>query len=88
MPPEQEQESTGGGARVIAIPPPLYYASGFAVGMALQRRVPLLLGGRPVTGVLGAVAVAGGVVLAAGGGREIRSSTGLPLGRAPGSRGG
>ncbi|MEY9836719.1 isoprenylcysteine carboxylmethyltransferase family protein [Streptacidiphilus sp. EB103A] len=69
--PEQEQENTGGGARVFPVPPPLYFAGGFAAGMALHHRVPLPLGGRPVTGVLGAVAVAGGVVLAAGGAREI-----------------
>ncbi|MEY9966183.1 protein-S-isoprenylcysteine O-methyltransferase Ste14 [Streptacidiphilus sp. MAP12-16] len=78
--PEQEQENGGGGARVFPIPPPLYYVGGFAAGMALHRRVPLPLGGRPVTGALGAVAVVGGAVLAAGGAREIlrRRSTIVP----------
>src|SRR2546428_63397 len=35
------------GARVIFIPPPLYYAAGLAGGMAINGVVALPLGGRP-----------------------------------------
>ncbi len=43
------------GARVIFIPPPLYYAAGLAAGMAINAVVTLPLGGRPVTTVAGVV---------------------------------
>lgn len=52
------------GARVIYIPPPLYYAAGLAAGMALNGLVALPLGGRPGTVVAGVVATAAGVGLA------------------------
>ena len=51
------------GARVIYIPPPLYYAAGLAGGMALNSLVPLPLGGRPATAVAGAVVAALGLAL-------------------------
>jgi protein-S-isoprenylcysteine O-methyltransferase Ste14 len=46
------------GARVIFIPPPLYYAAGLAGGMAINGVVALPLGGRPATAVAGAVVAA------------------------------
>jgi protein-S-isoprenylcysteine O-methyltransferase Ste14 len=55
------------GARVIMIPPPLYYGVGLAVGMAAHAVVPIPLGGRPVTAVAGAVVLLVGLALAVGG---------------------
>ena len=52
------------GARVIFIPPPLYYAAGLAGGMALNGAVALPIGGRPATAVAGAVVAALGLALA------------------------
>ena len=52
------------GARVIYIPPPLYYVAGLAAGMALNGFVPLPLGGRPATVVAGMVVAALGFALA------------------------
>jgi protein-S-isoprenylcysteine O-methyltransferase Ste14 len=52
------------GARVIFIPPPLYYAVGLAGGMAINAVVALPLGGRPATAVAGAVVAALGLALA------------------------
>jgi protein-S-isoprenylcysteine O-methyltransferase Ste14 len=52
------------GARVIFIPPPLYYAAGLAGGMAINGVVGLPLGGRPATAVAGTVVAALGLVLA------------------------
>lgn len=51
------------GARVIFIPPPLYYAAGLAGGMAINSVVALPLGGRPATAVAGAVIAALGLAL-------------------------
>jgi len=51
------------GARVIFIPPPLYYAAGLAGGMAINSVVVLPLGGRPATAVAGAVLAALGLAL-------------------------
>jgi protein-S-isoprenylcysteine O-methyltransferase Ste14 len=51
------------GARVIFIPPPLYYAAGLAGGMAINSVVALPLGGRPATAVAGAVLAAHGLAL-------------------------
>src|SRR5512139_42923 len=51
------------GARVILIPPPLYYTAGLASGMAINGVVGLPLGGRPATAVAGAVVVALGLAL-------------------------
>jgi protein-S-isoprenylcysteine O-methyltransferase Ste14 len=52
------------GARVILIPPPLYYAAGLAGGMAINGVVALPLGGRPATAVAGALLAALGLALA------------------------
>lgn len=43
------------GARVIFIPPPLYYVAGFVAGVILDLLVGLPIGGRPVTTVIGGV---------------------------------
>lgn len=56
------------GARVVPVPPPLYYAAAFAVGLLLHRSgMPLSLGARPATAVVGAVALVAGIGLAAAG---------------------
>jgi protein-S-isoprenylcysteine O-methyltransferase Ste14 len=55
------------GARVIHIPPPLYYAAGLAAGMLMNGFVALPLGGRPATAVAGALVTALGLALAAAG---------------------
>ena len=55
------------GARVIFIPPPLYYAAGLAGGMAINGVVALPLGGRPATVVAGTVAAVLGLALALAG---------------------
>ena len=52
------------GARVIFIPPPLYYVAGLAGGMAINGVVALPIGGRPATAVAGAVLAALGLTLA------------------------
>jgi protein-S-isoprenylcysteine O-methyltransferase Ste14 len=52
------------GARVIRIPPPLYYAAGLAGGMAANGLVALQIGGRPATVVAGALVTALGLGLA------------------------
>ncbi len=51
------------GARVLFIPPPLYYGAGFAAGMLLHDLVPLPVGGRPATAVAGAAVGGLGLVL-------------------------
>jgi hypothetical protein len=52
---------------VISIPPPLYYAAGLVGGLLLHRAVPLPVGGRPATMVIGiAVAVLGVALTQAG----------------------
>jgi protein-S-isoprenylcysteine O-methyltransferase Ste14 len=51
------------GAKVIFIPPPLYYAAGLAGGMALNAAAALPLGGRPGTAVAGAALAALGLAL-------------------------
>lgn len=64
------------GARVIVIPPPVYYAAGLAVGMAVNAVVALPLGGRPATAVSGMVVAALGLALtAAGAAAVIRHGT-------------
>lgn len=55
------------GARVMFIPPPLYYAAGLAGGIALNAMVALPLGGRPAIAVTGAVVAGLGLVLALAG---------------------
>lgn len=51
------------GARVLVIPPPLYYVVGFVAGMLIPFRIPTL----PGTAILGAVILAIGTTLALGG---------------------
>jgi protein-S-isoprenylcysteine O-methyltransferase Ste14 len=51
------------GARVIFIPPPLYYAAGLAGGMAVNSVAPLPLGGRSAAVVAGVVITVLGLVL-------------------------
>jgi protein-S-isoprenylcysteine O-methyltransferase Ste14 len=55
------------GARVIFIPPPLYYVAGLVAGAALDRLVGLPIGGRPATVVAGAALAGAGLALMAGG---------------------
>ncbi|TDP97964.1 methyltransferase family protein [Labedaea rhizosphaerae] len=52
------------GARVVLIPPPLYYVAGIAAGMAVNALVAFPVGGRPVTVAVGAVIAALGLALA------------------------
>jgi protein-S-isoprenylcysteine O-methyltransferase Ste14 len=55
------------GARVIFVPPPLYYVAGLVAGMAAHAVAPLPIGGRPATAVAGAVVLVLGLMLTAGG---------------------
>ncbi|MEV6491719.1 isoprenylcysteine carboxylmethyltransferase family protein [Actinoplanes sp. NPDC051633] len=55
------------GARVIFIPPPLYFGVALAAGALLHRFVPAPIGGRPATAVLGALLLAGGLALVVSG---------------------
>jgi protein-S-isoprenylcysteine O-methyltransferase Ste14 len=55
------------GARVIFIPPPVYYAAGLAGGMAVNGVVALPLGGRRVIAVAGVVVAVLGLTLAVAG---------------------
>jgi len=55
------------GARVIFVPPPMYYAAGLAGGLAINAAVPLEFGGRPATTVAGVVVAVGGLALAGAG---------------------
>ena len=57
------QAETQRGARVIHIPPPLYYAAGLAGGMAVNSLVALPLGGRPAIVAAGAVVAGLGLAL-------------------------
>ena len=70
------QAATQHGAHVIPIPPPLYYAAALAGGMAVNSLASLPLGGRPITGIAGAVVTALGLALSfAGVGAVIRHRT-------------
>jgi protein-S-isoprenylcysteine O-methyltransferase Ste14 len=55
------------GARVIYIPPPLYYAAGLAAGLAANSLLGLPLGARLATLAAGAVVAALGLALALAG---------------------
>ena len=56
------------GARVLRIPPPLYYAAAFAGGMLLRAvTAPLAIGDRPVTAAFGVAGLTAGAVLALAG---------------------
>jgi protein-S-isoprenylcysteine O-methyltransferase Ste14 len=60
------------GAQVFKIPPPLYYGAAFAAGMVLHAvTVPLAIGARPETAVLGIVGLAAGALLALAGVRDV-----------------
>jgi len=54
----------GQGARVIFVPPPMYYAAGLAGGMAINAGVPLEFGGPPAVTVAGVILAVGGLALA------------------------
>lgn len=63
---------THDGPRVLRIPPPLYYAAAFAAGMLLSgATVPLDIGGRPATAVLGGGVLAAGAAMALAGVAEV-----------------
>jgi protein-S-isoprenylcysteine O-methyltransferase Ste14 len=51
------------GARVIFVPPPLYYVAGLAGGLAIDNLVALPIGGRPAVTIAGAVIAALGLAL-------------------------
>jgi protein-S-isoprenylcysteine O-methyltransferase Ste14 len=61
------ETGTARGARVVYIPPPAYYVVGFVAGVLLNRSVPWSVGGRPAIAVAGAVVLALGAALCAGG---------------------
>jgi protein-S-isoprenylcysteine O-methyltransferase Ste14 len=64
------------GARVLPVPPPLYYIAGLAAGAALDSLLALPFGGRPGTAVAGAaVAVLGLALTAAGVATVVRHRT-------------
>lgn len=59
-----DQTSPPRGARVSRVPPPLYYAGAFATALlAREVIVPLEMGARSTTRLIGAVAVGAGVLL-------------------------
>ncbi len=67
-----QQATLQSGAHVLPIPPPLYYGAAFAAGMVLDAvTMPLVIGGRPGTALLGIVGLAAGSVLAASGVRSV-----------------
>ena len=51
------------GARVVPIPPPVYFGAAFAAGMFLQGPLPLDVPGRPTSAFVGASLLAAGLVL-------------------------
>ena len=51
------------GARVIFIPPPLYYVAGLAGGIVVDRVAPLPVGGPPAVAYVGAAIAALGLAL-------------------------
>lgn len=56
-------EVSGRGARVILVPPPVYFAVSFAAGMALHAATDDHLRGGPLTVWLGAALLAAGLAL-------------------------
>jgi len=60
-------DTTARGARVVFIPPPLYYVAGFVGGMLLNGVISWTVGGRPATTVAGGVVAAAGLALMLGG---------------------
>jgi protein-S-isoprenylcysteine O-methyltransferase Ste14 len=66
--PARPRETAGpAGARVIFIPPPLYFGVALAAGALLHRFVPALIGGRPAIAVAGALLLVGGLALVVSG---------------------
>lgn len=61
------QAQTQQGARVVRIPPPLYYAAGLGGAMSANALLALPLGGGTATAVAGALATAVGAGLALSG---------------------
>ena len=60
------------GARVLKVPPPLYYGAAFAAGMVLNAvTVPLAIGARPGSAVLGAAGLTAGALVGLAGVREV-----------------
>jgi protein-S-isoprenylcysteine O-methyltransferase Ste14 len=60
--------AASGGASVPHIPPPLYYGVAFVIAILLHGvTVPLAIGGRPATMVVGAVVLAAGMALSIAG---------------------
>lgn len=55
------------GARVVPIPPPVYFGAAFAAGWLLQRAVPLDVPGRPTSAFVGAAVFVAGLGLDAAG---------------------
>lgn len=53
--------STARGAEVTRIPPPLFFALPFLLGLLLQKAFPLTVAASPATGGLGAVVAAAGL---------------------------
>ena len=52
------------GARVLKVPPPAYYGAAFAAGMVLNAvTVPLAIGARPGSAVLGAAGLIAGALV-------------------------
>ena len=64
----QRHGSEHRGARVLWIPPPVYYAAGFVAGTLLDSAaVSLPIGGRPAVALIGVVIAAAGAALALSG---------------------
>jgi protein-S-isoprenylcysteine O-methyltransferase Ste14 len=49
------------GAKVVPIPPPLYYGAALAAGLFMQKRVPLNIPARAITAPIGAVVLPAGL---------------------------
>lgn len=66
------EAKSGHGARVLKIPPPMYYGAAFAAGMVLDAvTAPLAIGARPESAVLGVVGLVAGTLLTLAGVREV-----------------
>lgn len=57
--------STARGADVVLIPPPVFFAVSFLIGLGIDVLVPGKIGGRPATAWLGAVPIVVGLTLCA-----------------------
>lgn len=65
------QTATTRGARVVPIPPPMYYAAAFAAGLMLQRTMPLDVPSPASTAPIGVAVIAAGFALNVGGVVEV-----------------